>query len=86
MKKFVILLLILAGCQATPQFSEGVDPDIWTKHPEIVRNVLVKAGFECGVKPTILPERDGIIRKPEWTCRYTWEDGYAEFYIHKIEE
>ena len=62
--------------------TEVLDPDIWTKHPEIVREVLQKAGFKCGVKPTILPEKGkDIERKPEWTCRFEWTGGYAEFYI-----
>ena len=65
---------------------EKLDPDIWTKHPKIVKEVLQKAGFKCGVKPTILPEKYGIERKPEWTCRFKWEGGYAEFYIHKKED
>jgi len=59
-------------------------PDIWTKHPEVVRDILAKAGFKCGVEPTILPAREaGIERKKEWTCRFEWRGGYAEFYIHK---
>lgn len=61
-----------------------LDPDIWTKNPEIVLDVLQKAGFECGVRPTILAEKEkGIERRPENTCRFTWKDGYAEFYIHR---
>jgi hypothetical protein len=26
-------------------------PDIWTHHPEIVRDLLREAGFTCGVEP-----------------------------------
>ncbi|MEM3154748.1 MAG: hypothetical protein QW165_04260 [Candidatus Woesearchaeota archaeon] len=82
MKRWILLLL--AAC--TPVEPEAIDPDIWTKHPGLVRDVLIRAGFECGVKPTILPEKNGIPRSPEWTCRYTWEKGYAEFYIHQLKD
>lgn len=64
---------------------DTLDPDIWTKHPDIILDVLQKAGFKCGVRSTILPEKEkGIKRKPENTCRFEWEDGYAELYVHKI--
>lgn len=60
-------------------------PDIWTKHPDIVLDILQKAGFECGVNPTILPQKEnGIERSPRNTCRFVYPGGYAEFYIHKI--
>lgn len=60
-------------------------PDIWTKHPDIVLDTLQKAGFMCGIRPTILPEKEnGIERKPENTCRFGLNDSYVELYIHKI--
>lgn len=62
-------------------------PDIWTKHPQIVREVLERAGFKCNVEPTILPTKEpGITRKREWTCRFSWPGGYAEFYVHDVKE
>jgi hypothetical protein len=52
-------------------------PDIWTEHPEIVRDLLREAGFTCGVEPRILKERD-----PDWTCII--DDKYiaGDIYIH----
>ena len=37
-------------------------PDIWTHHPEIVRDLLREAGFTCGVDPRIL--KDGTPTGP----------------------
>ena len=42
---------------------EAAMPDVWTKHPEIVRSLLEEGGFTCGVAPRILKGRD-----PAWTC------------------
>ena len=33
-------------------------PDIWTHHPEIVRDLLREAGFTWGAEPRILEGRD----------------------------
>lgn len=54
-------------------------PDIWTKHPEIIRRVLEEAGFQCGVTPKIL-----TTRKPQETCRFEKEGLVAEFYVHPV--
>jgi hypothetical protein len=40
-------------------------PDIWTKHPDIVRGLLKEAGFTCGTEARFLKPRD-----PGWTCTY----------------
>lgn len=62
-------------------------PDLWTKHPDLVLKVLKEAGFTCGVKPTILPQREaGITRRPERTCRFSGKGWYAELYVHDLGE
>jgi hypothetical protein len=38
-------------------------PDVWTNHPEIVRDLLKEAGFRYGVEGRFLKGRD-----PAWTC------------------
>ena len=40
-------------------------PDVWTNHPEIVRDLLKEAGFRCGVEGRFLKGRD-----PAWTCAF----------------
>lgn len=56
-------------------------PDIWTKHPEIVRDLLKEAGFKCGVEPRILKGRD-----PNWTCVVDGKSMWGDLYIHNVEE
>ena len=50
------------SARSRPSAEEGKMPDIWTHHPEIVRDLLREAGFTCGVEPRILKGRD-----PDWT-------------------
>jgi hypothetical protein len=52
-------------------------PDIWTKHPEIVRDLLKEAGFTCGTEPRFLKPRD-----PAWTCAYDGPRMKGDLYIH----
>lgn len=56
-------------------------PDIWTKHPEIVRDLLKEGGFKCGVEPRILKGRD-----PNWTCIVNGKKLGGDLYIHRVEE
>jgi hypothetical protein len=51
--------------QAVQGLQKGVRklPDVWTEHPEIVRDLLREAGVTCGVQPRILQGRN-----PDWTC------------------
>jgi len=56
-------------------------PDIWTKHPEIVRSLLEAGGFTCGVPPRVLQGRD-----PEWTCIVDGERISGDLYIHPVDE
>ena len=51
-------------------------PDIWTEHPEIVRDPLREAGVTCGPEPRILKGRD-----PEWTCIINGNDIAGDIYI-----
>jgi hypothetical protein len=55
-------------------------PDIWTEHPEIVRDLLEEAGFTCGVEPRILEGRD-----PDWTCIVDGERIGGDIYIHQAD-
>ena len=55
-------------------------PDIWTEHPEIVRDLLREAGFTCGVAPRVLPGRD-----PEWTCIIDGSNIAGDIYIHQLD-
>lgn len=56
-------------------------PDVWTKHPDIVRDLLTEAGFRCGVEPRFLKPRD-----PEWTCAYDGKSMKGDLYIHPAQE
>lgn len=56
-------------------------PDIWTKHPEIVRDLLEAGGFTCGVAPRVLKERD-----PAWTCIVDGQRISGDLYIHHMKE
>ncbi|MEE2060182.1 hypothetical protein [Rhodococcus artemisiae] len=55
-------------------------PDIWTEHPEIVRDLLRESGFTCGVEPRVLPGRD-----PEWTCIFDGSTIAGDIYIHHLD-
>jgi len=55
-------------------------PDIWTHHPEIVRDLLREAGFTCGVEPRILKGRD-----PGWTCIVDGNKIAGDIYIHQAD-
>lgn len=55
-------------------------PDIWTEHPEIVRDLLREAGFTCGVEPRVLSGRD-----PEWTCIFDGSNIAGDIYIHHLD-
>jgi hypothetical protein len=52
-------------------------PDIWTKHPDIVRDLLKEAGFTCGTEPRFLKPRD-----PAWTCTFDGPRMKGDLYIH----
>jgi hypothetical protein len=56
-------------------------PDIWTKHPEIVRDLLKEAGFTCGAEARFLKPRD-----PAWTCTYDGKTMKGDLYIHHARE
>lgn len=56
-------------------------PDIWTKHPDIVKALLEEAGFQCGVEPRVLKPRD-----PNWTCIVDGERIAGDIYIHPLSE
>lgn len=68
--------------QAVPGLQKGVRklPDIWTDHPEIVRDLLREAGFGCGVEPRILKGRD-----PDWTCIIDGPHIGGDIYIHQAD-
>src|SRR3990170_3540105 len=68
--------------QAVQGFQKGVRklPDIWTEHPEIVRDLLREAGFSCGVEPRILEGRD-----PDWTCIIDGQRISGDIYIHQTD-
>jgi hypothetical protein len=55
-------------------------PDIWTEHPELVRDLLREAGFTCGVEPRVLTGRD-----PEWTCILDGTSIAGDIYIHHLD-
>ena len=55
-------------------------PDIWTEHPEIVRDLLREARFTCGVEPRVLRGRD-----PEWTCIIDGGNIAGDLYIHHVD-
>jgi hypothetical protein len=55
-------------------------PDIWTHHPEIVRDLLREAGFTCGVEPRILKGRD-----PDWTCIVDGKKIAGDIYVHQAD-
>jgi hypothetical protein len=55
-------------------------PDIWTEHPEIVRDLLREAGLTCGVEPRILKGRD-----PDWTCIIDGKHIGGDLYIHQAD-
>ena len=55
-------------------------PDIWTHHPEIVRDLLREAGLTCGVEPRILKGRD-----PDWTCIVDGNRITGDIYIHQAD-
>jgi len=55
-------------------------PDIWTHHPEIVRDLLREAGFTCGVEPRILKGRD-----PDWTCIVDGKRITGDIYVHQAD-
>ena len=86
-----MLLLDISGCpyehgrtmsQAVQGLQKGVRklPDIWTEHPEIVRDLLREAGFSCGVEPRILKGRD-----PDWTCIIDGQRIGGDIYIHQAD-
>lgn len=68
--------------QAVQGLQKGVRklPDIWTEHPEIVRDLLREAGFSCGVEPRILKGRD-----PDWTCIIDGQRIGGDIYIHQAD-
>jgi hypothetical protein len=55
-------------------------PDIWTRHPDIVRDVLKEGGFTCGVEGRFLKGRD-----PAWTCIVDGKNLRGDLYIHPVE-
>ena len=56
--------------------------DIWTKHPEIVRDLLKEGGFQCGVEPRILKGRDA-----DWTCVVDGKTMRGDlYYIHRVDQ
>ena len=56
-------------------------PDVWTNHPEIVRDLLKEAGFRCGVEGRFLKGRD-----PTWTCAFDGKSMYGDLYIHHADQ
>jgi hypothetical protein len=55
-------------------------PDVWTKHPDIVRDLLKEAGFTCGVEGRFLKGRN-----PEWTCIYDGKSMRGDLYVHHVD-
>jgi hypothetical protein len=55
-------------------------PDVWTKHPDVVRDLLKEAGFTCGVQGRFLPGRD-----PAWTCILDGTAMRGDLYIHHVD-
>lgn len=56
-------------------------PDVWTKHPDIVRDLLKEGGFKCGVAPRVLKGRD-----PAWTCIIDGKRISGDIYIHHVDK
>lgn len=56
-------------------------PDVWTKHPDIVRDLLKEGGFKCGVAPRVLKGRD-----PAWTCVIDGKKISGDLYIHHADK
>ena len=56
-------------------------PDVWTHHPDIVRDLLKEAGFRCGVEGRFLKGRD-----PAWTCAFDGKAMYGDLYIHRADQ
>ena len=56
-------------------------PDVWTMHPDIVRDLLKEAGFKCGVEGRFLKGRD-----PAWTCAFDGKAMYGDLYIHHADQ
>jgi hypothetical protein len=56
-------------------------PDVWTNHPDIVRDLLTEAGFRCGVEGRFLKGRD-----PAWTCAFDGKAMYGDLYIHHADQ
>ena len=56
-------------------------PDVWTNHPELVRDLLKEAGFRCGVEGRFLKGRD-----PAWTCAFDGKTMYGDLYIHHADQ
>ena len=55
-------------------------PDVWTRHPDIVRDLVKEAGFTCGVEGRFLPGRDR-----EWTCIFDGPNMRGDLYIHHVD-
>ena len=55
-------------------------PDIWTRHPDIVRDLAKEAGFTCGVEGRFLRGRDR-----EWTCIFDGPNIRGDLYIHHVD-
>ena len=55
-------------------------PDVWTRHPDVVRDLLREAGFTCGVTGRFLPGRD-----PAWTCIFDGTNMRGDLYIHHVD-
>lgn len=56
-------------------------PDVWTRYPEIVRDLLQEGGFKCGAEPRVLKERDA-----NWTCIIDGKTISGDLYIHHASE
>lgn len=55
-------------------------PDVWTRYPDIVRDLLKEGGFTCGVTPRVLKGRD-----PAWTCVIDGKRISGDIYIHHVD-
>ena len=64
-------------CSAATEKGVADMPDVWTNHPDIVRDLLKEAGFGCGVEGRFLKGRD-----PAWTCAFDGRSMYGDLYIH----
>ena len=56
-------------------------PDVWTRYPDIVRDLLKEGGFKCGVAPRVLKGRD-----PAWTCVIDGKTISGDLYIHHVDK